>query len=143
LDEGFAKAIAEYSAASRTMEESIAEVKATMEAEVKAAKDEAAKKVAEAKKTGKTSTATTVKPAAKTEAAKPEPKKTEPEPSPLMNLFEVPRVTDTTAPASVNDTGTPAAEPAAEAAAEAAAGDTDETEPQEDADGADDNSIAA
>ena len=141
LDEGFAKAITDYSAASRSFEDSLAEVKATMDAEVKVAKDDAAKKVAEAKKNGKTSTTTTVKPAAKAEAANPEPKK-EPEPSPVMNLFDVPGVTDTAAPERAKEV--PAAEVApAIAEPEAGDSDTDDTESEEDTDAVDDQSIAA
>lgn len=139
LDEGFAKAITDYSAASRSLEDSLAEVKATMDAEVKAAKDDAAKKVAEAKKNGKTSTTTTVKPAAKAEAAKPEPKK-EPEPSPLMNLFEVPGVTDTAAPEKAKEATAPAVEATTESVTEAV---SDDNESQEDDDGADDEVAAA
>jgi PRTRC genetic system protein E len=101
LNADFAKAISDYSAHSLSFENSIAEVKATMEAELKQIKDDAAKKVTDAKKTNKVSR--TSKPASKTEATKPEPKK-EPEPSPVPSLFDIPGVTDNSAPADQTTT---------------------------------------
>jgi PRTRC genetic system protein E len=94
LDTELPDAIINFAAAHMTLEKSLADVKAGMEATLKEVKDEAAKKVAEAKKTNKVGnkTATTTKPA-------PEVKKA-PEPP---SLFDV----------DAPGTGTSAAAPAA------------------------------
>ena len=73
LDAGLSGAIVSYTAEHLTLERSVAQVKANMEAALKEVKDEAARKVAEARKSGKGSSN------AKTEvAAKPEVKKLAP-----------------------------------------------------------------
>ena len=94
LDTELPDAIINFAAAHMTLEKSLADVKAGMEATLKEVKDEAAKKVAEAKKTNKVGnkTATTTKPA-------PEVKKAAEPPS----LFDV----------GAPGTETPAAAPAA------------------------------
>jgi len=94
LDTELPDAIINFAAAHMTLEKSLADVKAGMEATLKEVKDEAAKKVAEAKKTNKVGnkTTTTTKPA-------PEVKRV-PEPP---SLFDV----------GAPGTETPAAAPAA------------------------------
>jgi PRTRC genetic system protein E len=96
LDTELPGAIINFAAAHMTLEKSLADVKAGMEATLKEVKDEAAKKVAEAKKTNKVGnkTATNTKPA-------PEVKKA-PAPAP-PSLFDV----------GTPGTETPAAAPAA------------------------------
>jgi PRTRC genetic system protein E len=112
LDTELSNAIVNYTASHMTLEKSLAEVKASMEATLKEVKDEAAKKVAEAKKTAKVGTKT-VSPT----PAKVEVKKAPEEPS----LFGA-------APA-VAETPTPA--PAPETATEAESGASDEEEDEE------------
>jgi PRTRC genetic system protein E len=94
LDTELPNAIVNYTAQHMTLEKSLADVKASMEATLKEVKDEAAKKVAEAKKTNKVGNKTATPAPAKVEAKK------DPEPP---SLFDV------AAPA----TGTPAATPGA------------------------------
>jgi PRTRC genetic system protein E len=74
LDTELPDAIINFAAAHMTLEKSLADVKAGMEATLKEVKDEAAKKVAEAKKTNKVGnkTVTTTKPAPEVKKA-PEP----------------------------------------------------------------------
>ena len=118
LDTELPDAIINFAAAHMTLEKSLADVKAGMEATLKEVKDEAAKKVAEAKKTNKVGnkTATTTKPA-------PEVKKA-PEPP---SLFDV----------GAPGTETPAAAPAAAPTPIATEPDeVDEEEEEEDDDDA-------
>ncbi len=82
LDNGLSSALVSYVAEHLTIDRALANVKAAMDAELKAAKDEAAKKVTEAKKVG------TVKTAAKPAV---DPKKEEPrKPEPMPSLFGEP-----------------------------------------------------
>jgi PRTRC genetic system protein E len=116
LDTELPDAIINFAAAHMTLEKSLADVKAGMEATLKEVKDEAAKKVAEAKKTNKVGnkTATTTKPA-------PEVKKAAEPPS----LFDV----------GAPGTETPAAAPAAAPTPIATESDeVDEDEEEEDDD---------
>ena len=116
LDTELPDAIINFAAAHMTLEKSLADVKAGMEASLKEVKDEAAKKVAEAKKTNKVGnkTTTTTKPA-------PEVKKA-PEPP---SLFDV----------GAPGTETPAAAPAAAPTPIATESDeVDEDEEEEDDD---------
>jgi PRTRC genetic system protein E len=118
LDTELPDAIINFAAAHMTLEKSLADVKAGMEATLKEVKDEAAKKVAEAKKTNKVGnkTVTTTKPA-------PEVKKA-PEPP---SLFDV----------GAPGTETPAAAPAAAPTPIATESDgVDEDEEEEDDDDA-------
>ena len=94
LDTELPDAIINFAAAHMTLEKSLADVKAGMEATLKEVKDEAAKKVAEAKKTNKVGnkTATTAKPA-------PEVKKA-PEPPSLFDVGAPGTETSAAAPAA-------------------------------------------
>lgn len=86
LDAGLSGAIVSYTAEHLTLERSVAQIKATMEAALKEVKDEAAKKVAEARKSGKTTSSAKTEIGAKPEvSAKPEVKKTDP-----PSLFDTP-----------------------------------------------------
>jgi len=102
LDTELPDAIINFAAAHMTLEKSLADVKAGMEASLKEVKDEAAKKVAEAKKTNKVGnkTATTTKPA-------PEVKKA-PEPPSLFDVgapgTETPAAAPDTAPTPIATT---------------------------------------
>jgi len=120
LDTELPDAIINFAAAHMTLEKSLADVKAGMEASLKEVKDEAAKKVAEAKKTNKVGnkTATTTKPA-------PEVKKA-PEPP---SLFDV-GAPGTETPAAAPDT---APTPIATTADEPDEVDEDEEEEDDDA----------
>ena len=73
LDTELPSAIVSYTAAHMTLENSLAQIKAGMDATLKEVKDEAAKKVAEAKKTNKVGTKTPAVPAKAAEAKAPEP----------------------------------------------------------------------
>ena len=86
LDEEVAGALISYTAEHLTLARSLANVKATMEAELQVAKDEAAKKVAEERKAGdaKKSSIQASSTSAK-ELKKEEPRKAVP--PPLPNLF--------------------------------------------------------
>jgi PRTRC genetic system protein E len=99
LDTELPSAIVSYTAAHMTLENSLAQIKAGMDATLKEVKDEAAKKVAEAKKTNKVG-AKSVPP------AKVEPVKA-PEPP---SLFDAPATVAAVTPVS----STPAPEPAAD-----------------------------
>ena len=93
-------AIVSYTAEHMTLENSLAQVKAGMEATLKEVKDEAAKKVADAKKTAKVGTKTPAVPAKAAEVKAPEP----------PSLFDVAAPTAETAPAPVLASTTAAAE---------------------------------
>jgi PRTRC genetic system protein E len=110
LDTELPNAIVNYTAQHMTLEKSLADVKAGMEATLKEVKDEAAKKVAEAKKTNKVG-AKVVAPAKVEPAKAPEP----------PSLFDAPA----TVAAVTSAPSTPAPEPAA-------ATDDDEDESEED-----------
>ena len=73
LDTELPAAIVSYTAAHMTLENSLAQIKAGMDATLKEVKDEAAKKVAEAKKTNKVGTKTPAVPAKAAEVKAPEP----------------------------------------------------------------------
>ena len=73
LDTELPAAIVSYTAEHMTLENSLAQVKAGMEATLKEVKDEAAKKVADAKKTAKVGTKTPAVPAKAAEVKAPEP----------------------------------------------------------------------
>jgi PRTRC genetic system protein E len=73
LDTELPNAIVGYTAQHMTLENSLAHVKASMEATLKEVKDEAAKKVADAKKTAKVGTKTPTVPAKAAEVKAPEP----------------------------------------------------------------------
>jgi PRTRC genetic system protein E len=73
LDTELPNAIVGYTAQHMTLENSLAQVKASMEATLKEVKDEAAKKVADAKKTAKVGTKTLAVPAKAAEVKAPEP----------------------------------------------------------------------
>ena len=73
LDTELPAAIVSYTAEHMTLENSLAQVKAGMEATLKEVKDEAAKKVADAKKTAKVGTKTSAVPAKAAEVKAPEP----------------------------------------------------------------------
>ena len=113
LDTELPNAIVGYTAQHMTLENSLAQVKASMEATLKEVKDEAAKKVADAKKTAKVGTKTPTVPAKAAEVKAPEP----------PSLFDV------AAPAAE----TPALAPVVTTAA-AEAEEADEEEEEEDQD---------
>ena len=120
LDTELPSAIVSYTAAHMTLENSLAQVKAGMDATLKEVKDEAAKKVAEAKKTAKPS-GSGAKPPVKVEPAKaPEP----------PSLFDAPETVAAVTPEP--STPTPEPTPATE--------DEDESD-EDDADA--DDEIAA
>ncbi len=73
LDTELPAAIVSYTAAHMTLENSLAQIKAGMDATLKEVKDEAAKKVADAKKTAKVGTKTPAVPAKAAEVKAPEP----------------------------------------------------------------------
>jgi PRTRC genetic system protein E len=73
LDTELPSAIVSYTAAHMTLENSLAQIKAGMDATLKEVKDEAAKKVADAKKTAKVGTKTPAVPAKAAEVKAPEP----------------------------------------------------------------------
>jgi PRTRC genetic system protein E len=100
LDTELPAAIVSYTAEHMTLENSLAQVKAGMEATLKEVKDEAAKKVADAKKTAKVGTKTPAVPAKAAEVKAPEP----------PSLFDVAAPTAETAPAPVLASTTAAAE---------------------------------
>ena len=100
LDTELPAAIVSYTAEHMTLENSLAQVKAGMEATLKEVKDEAAKKVADAKKTAKVGTKTPAAPAKAAEVKAPEP----------PSLFDVAAPTAETAPAPVLASTTAAAE---------------------------------
>ena len=100
LDTELPNAIVGYTAQHMTLENSLAQVKASMEATLKEVKDEAAKKVADAKKTAKVGTKTPAVPAKAAEVKAPEP----------PSLFDVAAPTAETAPAPVLASTTAAAE---------------------------------
>ena len=83
LDNELSKAIVSYTAEHMTLERSLEQVKASMEAALKDAREEAGKKVAEARKGLKNS-------AAKTEPTKPETKKPEVKKPEAASLFDAP-----------------------------------------------------
>ena len=112
LDTELPATIVSYTAEHMTLENSLAQVKAGMEATLKEVKDEAAKKVADAKKTAKVGTKTPAVPAKAAEVKAPEP----------PSLFDVAAPTAETAPAPVLASTTAAAE-------------SDEAEEEEDQDG--------
>ena len=94
LDTELPNAIVGYTAQHMTLENSLAQVKASMEATLKEVKDEAAKKVADAKKTAKVGTKTPTVPAKAAEVKAPEP----------PSLFDVAApAAETPAPAPVVD----------------------------------------
>jgi PRTRC genetic system protein E len=105
LDAEFAKTIDGFTEKLLSFEESVNEAQASMDAELKAIKDEAAKKIAEAKKTNKVSTTTTraasTRPAPQVETAGGAKPKIE---EPVLSLFDEP------APAPPQTAATPAAE---------------------------------
>jgi len=100
LDTELPATIVSYTAEHMTLENSLAQVKAGMEATLKEVKDEAAKKVADAKKTAKVGTKTPAVPAKAAEVKAPEP----------PSLFDVAAPTAETAPAPVLASTTAAAE---------------------------------
>ena len=100
LDTELPVAIVSYTAEHMTLENSLAQVKAGMEATLKEVKDEAAKKVADAKKTAKVGTKTPAVPAKAAEVKAPEP----------PSLFDVAAPTAETTPAPVLASTTAAAE---------------------------------
>jgi len=100
LDTELPAVIVSYTAEHMTLENSLAQVKAGMEATLKEVKDEAAKKVADAKKTAKVGTKTPAVPAKAAEVKAPEP----------PSLFDVAAPTAETAPAPVLASTTAAAE---------------------------------
>ena len=100
LDTELPNSIVGYTAQHMTLENSLAQVKASMEATLKEVKDEAAKKVADAKKTAKVGTKTLAVPAKAAEVKAPEP----------PSLFDVAAPTAETAPAPVLASTTAAAE---------------------------------
>ena len=100
LDTELPATIVSYTAEHMTLENSLAQVKAGMEATLKEVKDEAAKKVADAKKTAKVGTKTLAVPAKAAEVKAPEP----------PSLFDVAAPTAETAPAPVLASTTAAAE---------------------------------
>jgi PRTRC genetic system protein E len=83
LDNELSKAIVSYTAEHMTLERSLEQVKASMEAALKDAREEAGKKVAEARKGLKNG-------AVKTEPTKPEVKKTEVKKPEAASLFDAP-----------------------------------------------------
>ena len=83
LDNELSKAIVSYTAEHMTLERSLEQVKASMEAALKDAREEAGKKVAEARKGLKNG-------AVKTEPTKPEAKKTEVKKPEAASLFDAP-----------------------------------------------------
>ena len=83
LDNELSKAIVSYTAEHMTLERSLEQVMASMEAALKQAKEEAGKKVAEARKGLKNG-------AVKTEAIKPEVKKPEVKKPEAASLFDAP-----------------------------------------------------
>jgi len=89
LDTELPNSIVGYTAQHMTLENSLAQVKASMEATLKEVKDEAAKKVADAKKTAKVGTKTLAVPAKAAEVKAPEP----------PSLFDVAAPAAETAPA--------------------------------------------
>ena len=91
LDTELPNAIVGYTAQHVTLENSLAQVKASMEATLKEVKDEAAKKVADAKKTAKVGTKTSTVPAKAAEVKAPEP----------PSLFDVAAPAAETTPAPV------------------------------------------
>jgi PRTRC genetic system protein E len=101
LDTELPNAIVGYTAQHMTLENSLAQVKASMEATLKEVKDEAAKKVADAKKTAKVGTKTPTVPAKAAEVKAPEP----------PSLFDVAApAAETPAPAPVATTAAAEAE---------------------------------
>ena len=90
LDNELSKAIVSYTAEHMTLERSLEQVMASMEAALKQAKEEAGKKVAEARKGLKNG-------AVKTEAIKPDVKKPEVKKPEAASLFD--------APGEISDTG--------------------------------------
>jgi len=100
LDIELPNAIVGYTAQHMTLENSLAQVKASMEATLKEVKDEAAKKVADAKKTAKVGTKTPAGPAKAAEVKAPEP----------PSLFDVAAPAAETTPAPVLASTTAAAE---------------------------------
>jgi PRTRC genetic system protein E len=100
LDIELPNAIVGYTAQHMTLENSLAQVKASMEATLKEVKDEAAKKVADAKKTAKVGTKTLAVPAKTAEVKAPEP----------PSLFDVAAPAAETTPAPVLTSTTAAAE---------------------------------
>ncbi len=101
LDTELPNAIVGYAAQHMTLENSLAQVKASMDATLKEVKDEAAKKVADAKKTAKVGTKTPAVPAKAAEVKAPEP----------PSLFDVAAPAAETTPAPVLASITAAAEP--------------------------------
>lgn len=83
LDNELSKAIVSYTAEHMTLERSLEQVKASMEAALKEAKEEAGKKLAEARKGLKNG-------AAKTEPTRPETKKPEVKKPEAASLFDAP-----------------------------------------------------
>jgi PRTRC genetic system protein E len=100
LDIELPNAIVGYTAQHMTLENSLAQVKASMEATLKEVKDEAAKKVADAKKTAKVGAKTPTVPAKAAEVKAPEP----------PSLFDVAAPAAETTPAPVLASTTDAAE---------------------------------
>ena len=100
LDTELPNAIVGYAAQHMTLENSLAQVKASMEATLKEVKDEAAKKVADAKKTAKVGAKMPAGPAKAAEVKAPEP----------PSLFDVAAPAAETTPAPVLASTTDAAE---------------------------------
>ena len=100
LDTELPNAIVGYAAQHMTLENSLAQVKASMEATLKEVKDEAAKKVADAKKAAKVGTKTPTVPAKAAEVKAHEP----------PSLFDVAAPAAETTPAPVLASTTDAAE---------------------------------
>ncbi len=99
LDSDLSSVIVSYTADHLTLERSVAQVKANMEAALKEVKDEAARKVAEARKSGKGSSSAKTEVAAKPEVAtKPEVQKALP-----PSLFDTPAEPSIAAPGAVEE----------------------------------------
>jgi PRTRC genetic system protein E len=120
LDTELPNAIVGYTAQHMTLENSLAHVKASMEATLKEVKDEAAKKVADAKKTAKVGAKMPAGPAKAAEVKAPEP----------PSLFDVAAPAAETTPAPVLASTTAAAE-------------SDEAEEEEEEEGQDDETPEA
>ena len=91
LDNELSKAIVSYTAEHMTLERSLEQVKASMEAALKDAREEAGKKVAEARKGLKNG-------AVKTEPTKPEVKKPEVKKPEAASLFDAPEASSANGP---------------------------------------------
>jgi len=103
LDTELPNAIVGYTAQHMTLENSLAHVKASMEATLKEVKDEAAKKVADAKKTAKVGAKMPAGPAKAAEVKAPEPPSLFDVAAPAAETTSAPVLASTTAAAESDD----------------------------------------